>query len=182
MNARECQKIIKRFLSPSLPNFKGSLYDTLVMWPVEHLWRGFTFGYSSTRHAGYFSTCVIPLYMKISEKDSGLSCLIGNRLAGGRLFVFTPEEYEASGTSLRTAVLEEGVPFLNKFATPEDIIRNVMSSGSDSITHEALAYTHAFVGNYASAIPEFEYVIQVYDIFQFRNRACVIADKCMRVG
>ena len=38
-----------------------------------------------------------------------------------------------------------------------------MSSGSDSITHEALAYTHAFIGNYASAIPEFEYVIGLYD-------------------
>lgn len=163
MNSRECQKIIKRFLSPSLPNFRGSIYDSLVMWPVEHLWRGFTFGYSSTRHAGYFSTCVIPLYMKISEKDSGLSCLIGNRLAGGRLFVFTPEEYEASGASLRTAVLEEGVPFLNKFATPEDIIRNLIPGGANSPNHEVLAYTHAYVGNYAEAIVEFEYVIDLYD-------------------
>ena len=82
---------------------------SLVMWPVEHLWRGFAFGYSRTSHACYFSAIVIPLYIKT---DRYLIGEIGNRLAGGKLFDFSPDAYEASAASLRKAVLEEGVPFL----------------------------------------------------------------------
>lgn len=129
------------------------------MWPIEHLWRGFAFEYSSTRHACYFSASVIPLYI---QTDRYLVGLIGNRLAGGKLFVFTPDAYEASAASLRKAVLEEGVPFLNGYACPEDILRNIVPY-ENSPHHEILAYTHTFVGSYAKAIPEIEKVISEYE-------------------
>lgn len=161
MNARECQKIIKNVLLPCLPNFRPSSMGggSLVMWPVEHLWRGFAFEYSRTSRACYFSANVIPLCIKT---DRYLMRVIGHRLAGGKLFDFSPDAYEASAVSLRKAVLEEGVPFLNEYSSPEDIIKKYLPFG-DSERQETLAYIHTFVGNYEIAIPQIENVIGVYE-------------------
>lgn len=157
MNARERQKIIKNVLLPCLPNFRRSFDSTLVMWPVEHLWRGFSLGYSRESRGCYFAVSVMPLYVKTS-KDPGCALTIGKRLMGGHLFLFTPEAYEESAAQLRKAVLEEGVPYLNKFSRPEAILGIVDPFNQSGIV-ELKAYTNIYLKNYEKAIPELEFLI-----------------------
>lgn len=156
MNAREYAKILKNVLLPCLPNFRRSFDSTLVMWPAEHLWRGFSFDYSCESRGCYFAVCVMPLYVK-TDTDPTCAGTIGKRLRAGHLFMFTPEAYEESAAQLKQAVLEEGVPFLEKFSRPENILG--IENPSNQHLAELKAYTNVFLGNFAKAIPQFELLI-----------------------
>lgn len=83
--------------------------------------------------------------------------------------MFTPEAYEESAAQLKQAVLEEGVPFLEKFSRPEHIL-GIEDPFNQPELVELKAYTNVFLGNFAKAIPEFELLIDAFNSLPRHHR------------
>jgi hypothetical protein len=160
MRGREFARLARRHLMPHLPGFAlkdGRVYRV----PVGRLWRGFTLNPSVFDREGFTFYCTVePLY----EPGAAGSVLPG---LGRRLPVLAgrgeawwewqrgdSEAEEVMMADIRALMLHTGVPFLDRFATVEDIARQLAREPdhrTDPYVAEVLAYSLILIGDYRRA-------------------------------
>jgi hypothetical protein len=151
MRNRDLQRLVKQYLLQHLPPLQLDR-DLLFYEPIEYLLRGFCFGRSGDAAAFYVWVFVQPLYI---PHDS-VYFNFGDRLSPG-WSVSKKSEPEVM-TEVLDAILADGLPFLDRFHTPEDIVDRIDEFGDayPTNTHfiEAHAYSLILVGKYYQAEEE----------------------------
>jgi hypothetical protein len=156
MKLKFINNLIKQHLLPAFPGFGGPHAASLLIVPMNHIWRGFSFESSADPDWFYLYVNVLPLYMPITFKYVGL----GHRLRHGRIERWHWNEARAPeliAELIQTLKVAEQ-DHLEKLRTPLEIGRAgppllVRRAPNDL---EIAAFSLIYAGEFKEALPLLE--------------------------
>lgn len=159
MRQKEFQVLSRKYLLPHLPVFevKG---DLLIIPPIKYLLRGFCFQPSAfDRKSFNVQTFVQPLYIPKEYIVFNIGFRLGKLTRKGEeWWEITPENEAEVMTDVLHLMKVEGLPFLNRLETPEDIATELQKDSPNEsrliIDSQTIAYSLILAGKYAEGLKE----------------------------
>jgi hypothetical protein len=160
MRARDAIRIIKREILPSFPGFTMTHAAEMMIVPMNHLFRRFSFSPSSsiTNTAFKLHADIMPLYFPIDFTYLGFGRLLRNN---------SYEDWDFSEPDVFPRVIGvmkgEGMDVLNTANGPLELATHGPRLSSSPGAMEKLAYSFAFADHFEEARAILEEIAPIYE-------------------